>query len=84
MPTKKTATGPARMQIGVRVDMDLYDEVKVIAIRQRRRFMDLYDEVKVIAIRQRRRFNDMIEEAMKDLMEKYKNLTDSTRRGRHE
>lgn len=66
MPTKKTATGPARMQIGVRVDMDLYDEVKVIAIRQRRRF------------------NDMIEEAMKDLMEKYKNLTDSTRRGRHE
>lgn len=44
MPTKKTATGPTRMQIGIRVDMDLYDEVKVIAIRQRRRFNDMFEE----------------------------------------
>ena len=42
MPTK--ASDPIRQQIGARVDQELITEVRVLALRQRRRFNELIEE----------------------------------------
>ena len=42
MPTKTPE--PTRQQIGARVDQELITEVRVLALRQRRRFNELIEE----------------------------------------
>ncbi len=42
MPTK--SSDPIRQQIGARVDQELITEVRVLALRQRRRFNELIEE----------------------------------------
>jgi len=42
MPTKRSE--PTRQQIGARIDQELITEVRVLALRQRRRFNQLIEE----------------------------------------